>query len=359
MPRVWTIILVLAACAQACWAQASVRMKPIAQIASDADILLEDVATIDGAGAPALRRLVLWSRTSQTVPPRTVSPDLIKTTLKAGGHNLGRITVSGGDAAIHIAEASPAAAQTASPVQSASPAAAHTDTIRSVVPSAIASLLNAAEGDLKLDFDKSDAELLATTIAGRTYTIAPLGRSDRQPLHVRVYEGDTLVVARTLRVGVHVRRSVAVAVQPIDRQTPITDALITTEERWVEPSADVARPSDVVGRIAKSRINAGDAISSRQLSEVFAVRKGETVVVDCVSGGVVVRAQMRARSDAKVGDVIEFSPLANDVTGRDKADARKRDKPSTITARVAAPGKAVMVVASDAPPASAASSTGG
>jgi flagella basal body P-ring formation protein FlgA len=346
MPRLRFMLTALCGLAAACHAQTLVRMLPVARLAPGEQIVLGDVATVEGPGAEALRVVALWSKEDATARPNRLSPEQVREVLDKGGQNMGRIAVSGGATRVETYVAASAIAAPLS--QEPSSVIRSGPSIRSAIPAAIGSHLGVDERDLQLTFDETDAALLNVATTNRTYTIAPLGRSDRQPLHVRVYEGDRLVVAKTVRVGVLVRRTVAAALTDIERQTTVTDAMVGSEERWLPPTTSVVDRADVLGRVSKVKISAGKAIEAREITEQLVVRKGETVVVDCLSGGVVVRAQMRAKSDAKVGDVIEFSALSSDVTGREKSRTKGRaSKPASVSARVAGPGKAVMVVASE------------
>jgi hypothetical protein len=199
MPRLRFMLTALCGLAAACHAQTLVRMLPVARLAPGEQIVLGDVATVEGPGAEALRVVALWSKEDATARPNRLSPEQVREVLDKGGQNMGRIAVSGGATRVETYVAASAIAAPLS--QEPSSVIRSGPSIRSAIPAAIGSHLGVDERDLQLTFDETDAALLNVATTNRTYTIAPLGRSDRQPLHVRVYEGDRLVVAKTVRVG--------------------------------------------------------------------------------------------------------------------------------------------------------------
>jgi flagella basal body P-ring formation protein FlgA len=131
----------------------------------------------------------------------------------------------------------------------------------------------------------------------------------------------------------------------LSRGTPLDEQTTTREQRWLPVTARVGSATELQGRVAKSAIREGSVIELRQAEEALVIRKGELVAVDCISGGVVLRSQMRARQAGKAGDVIELTSLTPPKREKSKKgrDAQERAQPVVVRARVAGPGRAVVV----------------
>ncbi|HLP85497.1 MAG TPA: flagellar basal body P-ring formation chaperone FlgA [Phycisphaerales bacterium] len=340
------IFAVLAFLAAACVAAAqdAVRLKPAVTITSEQRITLADVAHIEGSQAAELRAIVLRE---QAQVGSTISLADIRAAIKsAKSVNGGRVALSGGDVSLVAPVATtPAAPRVTQPTHSTTNAATVLR-VRDALPEFLAHTYGVALNELQVTFTDSDAEKLATPLDNRTYTFAPQGTSDRPPVHVRVYDGDTLVAAFTTRVGVMVQREVVLAKADISRGTPLDAATTTREKRWMPLASNSARPDEVAGRIARSTIRAGSVIELRNTDDAIAVRKGDLVAVDCISGGIVLRSQMRAKANGRVGEFVEFTPTTpsrGDRAQKRAGSSTERAQIKTIRARIAGPGRAVVV----------------
>lgn len=308
-------------------------------------ITLGDIALVDGPSAEALRAIEVWpgaqadASRGAIAPPRQIAPELVRQRLEAAGVNMGRVTIDG--APVRLEDASQNLPRGQAAPSSQRPLATPSGpTVRDALPAALAKHLGVGEGDVRITFDASDEALLATATTGRTVTIAPLGQSNRPGFHVRVYEGDRIVIAQSVRLRALVKREVLVATAPIERGQALGEANTTREERWLATAAPWLDAS-ALGRVARGRIDPGELIEPRSVEEALAIRKGEVVMVDCISGSVVVRAQMRALADGRVDEVIEFGPLAPGTSGRERAARASREQ-GLVRARVAGPGRAVV-----------------
>lgn len=329
-------------------AQDVVRLRTSATVPASGVVTLGDIATIEGSQADALRTIVLRERAEAG---QHIGIDDVRAAMRgAKGVNSGRIALSGAAVALvaPMTAAAPVAPTPASTTEQATGAR-----VRDALPAFLAGEFAVLPEDLQLTFSDGDADELDVPLTNRTFTLATQGSSDRVQVHVRVYEGDKLIIASTVRVGVMVRRDVLVATRELSRGTPLDEQTTTRESRWLPVTTRVGKPEEIMGRVAKAVIREGSVIEQRQAEEALVIRKGDLVAVDCISGGVVLRSQMRARQAGKNGDIIELGSLtpARRERSRKGRDAQERSQPVVVRARVAGPGRAVVVT--EAPEAAA------
>ena len=287
---------------------------------------LADVAELRGDAAVGLGGLVVGEAGATRVDLAAVRRALEGRV----GTNLGRLTLSGSACAVRVGAAMSAVAPTAG--GATAPAGAALETVRTRVAAKIAEVVGVEAAGLRLAFDEGAAgrALLGMGVAGRTVVVQPAGAGERMPLSVRVYEGDRLLASGTVRVGVLVRREVVVARRDLTRGAAFDAERVGAETRWVEPGVSPAAMADVLAATARGRVEAGGVIETRHIETPLAVKKGDLVAVDCLSGSVAVRRTARARAAGREGDVIEVQTL----------ESRK-----SFRARVSGPGTAVLVVA--------------
>ena len=302
-------------------------------------ITLGDVAAVEGAGAESLAKIAIpeaaWFADANG--GRTLDIAAVRRLLSdTKGVNLGRIALSGQRVEWRQKVAQPPPAPPRPSLQGDDAGGVR---VRDLLHDRVATALGVAPTDLRVSLDEGDAEILNTSVEGRTVTITPMGESDRPPLAVRVYEGDRLIAARSTRVGVLLRRQVVLAARDIRRGELLDPSLLLTEERWLAPSIDAATLEDAAGKSARGAIEAGAIITNRDAEEPIVVRKGERIVVDCMVNGVLVRNTMRAGAQARIGDVIVVESLTSE-RGERRGEATQ--KPSTVFARVSAAGQAVV-----------------
>lgn len=337
--QLWSALASLALVALA-QAQDIVRLRTTAAVPAGGIVTLADVATIEGSQADILRAVVIRDNAAAG---QTLSLDDVRSALRrTTGVNSGRVALSGASVSL----VAPAAVQPApAPAPMTQPAAAAGTRVRDAFPAFLAREFAVLPQDLQLTFSDADAATLDTPLTNRTFTLATQGSSERVQVHVRVYEADKLITAATVRVGLLIRRDVLVATRDLTRGTPLDDQTTTRESRWLPVSARAGKPAELTGHMAKSAIRAGSVIESRQVEEALVIRKGDLVVVDCISGGVVLRSQMRARQAGKVGDMIELTSLTppRRETSRKGRNAQERPQPVVVRARIAGPGRAVLL----------------
>ncbi|MCX5662767.1 MAG: flagella basal body P-ring formation protein FlgA [Planctomycetota bacterium] len=78
-------------------------------------------------------------------------------------------------------------------------------------------------------------------------------------------------------------------------------------------------------------LRAGTVVGPQHLRSPTVIRRGDAIVIRCISGGLVVKTVGRAGQDGGVGDVI---------TARNE---RSRDASGLLSVRVTGPGEGVIV----------------
>lgn len=339
----------LVACGSA-RAQTVVELRPSARIAQGKTPTLDDIALVTGDQAAQVAQQSVaalldgggaggsgGSSGSDGTWKRITAEDIRRVLDANVSLNAGRLSVRGAACEVLVGS-------TPAPVrQAARPAAASAPTgpnVRDLVIQKIAALLEAGADDLRLSFSEQDADLLGTPITGRTVEIQGLASGDKLPLLVRVFEHDRIVAGGRIRVDALVRRQVLVSRAPFKRGEPIAPEALATETQWLAPSVRPASLEQASNAVARNKIDPGDPVMADDVEPPIAVKKGEVVAVDCLSGGIIIKGLGRALATGRTGDVIEFEAANGD--GRRKGDVR------TYKARISGPGHAVTVTTAQA-----------
>ncbi|MCA3005461.1 MAG: flagellar basal body P-ring formation protein FlgA, partial [Phycisphaerales bacterium] len=161
--------------------------------------------------------------------------------------------------------------------------------------------------------------------------------SPRVGLLIEFYAGDRRVRSENIAARVQVRRTAVVPSAAIDRNTEITVDAVRTEELWVAPGDPVSvRTQDVVGQLARRRLEPGRPITRSDLLSPVVINRGDLVWVNRPVGGMMVKVRARATAAARAGE-----PIVLQVEGSKR----------TFTARAVAPGSATLSGPADADPA--------
>lgn len=291
--------------------QGTIALRGAARVEPGAPVRLGDVASLTGAEAEALAGLVLIPSDARRGRD-TIDTELVRRAIdeRAGGTNWGRLTLGGASCVILPPQgAAPSAARPAS----TEPAVTVTGTVRAVVADRLGRMLDASPTDLRLVFDDSDREVLGLPVGGRIVDVRPTGLSERMPVQVTVYEvgGESIAAARTIRVGVQVRRPVVLAAVARRRGDLVGPGDVTGEFRWVGPATAAMTPDRVVGSAVRSRLTPGAVVTPQDIEPPIVVDKGDLVAVHCVSGTIVVRLTARALGSARDGEVVRLQSLVD------------------------------------------------
>lgn len=201
-------------------------------------------------------------------------------------------------------------------------------TVRDAIATRLAMLLGVPGADLRLTFEARDGGVLGTGVEGRAVDVQPTGSADRMPLAITVLEGERIVISETISVGVLVRRPVVVAQGVMGRRERVDPARVTSETRWIGPTADPATMADLAGAVTRVRLEPGEIVLRGHVEQPFVVRRGDLVTAYTSAGTIMVRTRARALDKARVGEVVE---LESEQGG------------SRFRARMSGPGRAVVV----------------
>jgi len=307
-------------------AQDVIALRSSATLEGTGPIRLDQIAEISGPSAQRLSAVVLDAAELVEDKQGWVAIDLdrVRGTLeKLGTENWGRLTLRGSTCNARRLDAQPAPAPKP---DSPTPALAQGPTVRDVVTARLAQVFDADERNLKLIFDESDAKLLNTATAGLIADVQLVGKSERQPVSIRLYRDLTTVASGQLRVTVSIKRSVAVAIGGVRRGQSLDESTLISEERWVGPTIRPADPEAVRGQFARGRISAGQVIEVTDIEPPVVIKKGEMADVVCLSGDVSVKVKARALESGRLGERIAFQMVDS-----------KRD----FRARVEGPSRAI------------------
>lgn len=336
MPRRFVILItlsILSAFGPVCLA-GTVTLRASATVHTDAPITLGDIATLEGAHAVSLSGVVV--RQADVKTPRPVTLDEVRAALDNHGVNWGRLALRGGQSC-DLRAVAPVAASTSAPGRSsgadpgdATPAPSAGERVQGRVIETLAALFGVEHDDLRIGFDDSSRELLATPVQGRRVDVqTSTASSSRLMIRVWVYEGDRVVAHGTVRADVRVRVNAVVLRAAISRGDRLTSEHLGQETLWMEPSGapPVRAMPDALGAVAKTRLDAGSVLRTDHIEAPLVIRRGDLVSVHALAGGLTVRTHARALADAREGELVELS--------------RARDR-KPFVARAAGPGIAVL-----------------
>ncbi|MEM0984419.1 MAG: flagellar basal body P-ring formation chaperone FlgA [Planctomycetota bacterium] len=328
-------VLITLAVASACLAD-TIRLHPTARVAEGTDVVLRDIAALDGAAAVALGGVVVLPASERSSHWATMEAGEIRRQLNESGRvNWGRLELHG--RAVRVAPGMPE-----KPDKKTTPAADAADeakndvsgpgapTVRDLIAPRIATMLADAELETRIRFEARDANLLDVEILGRHVELKPVALAETTPIRVIVYEGDLIVASGTVRVGVQVRRTVVTTTTNVRRGEVLAQNHVGVAQRWVGPEIRPATSAESLGSLARSQIPAGTLITADHLRSVTLVHRGEQVRVRYLARGVSLEGDAVALEDGSAGDRI----------GIRLGDSRTR-----LVGRVSGPGLVIVAAA--------------
>lgn len=315
MNRIATLISIFVALLAGAAAHAGVRLNARATVAPG-PVALADIATLEGDDALALATVEIEPDAVAAAGAQRrfeINLDQVRAALDRHGVNWGRVALSGASCLVRVAGDGPApATDGADDEPERAPEIVSLDgpqTVRTRVAALLATLFDAEPRDLRLLFDERDDDFLATPEWGRRIDLQPnsTGSSSRQSVTVRIFEGERLVEARTIRIDALVRREVLLLAADVRRDDTIRREHLVPETVWFDPAeeAPVHALEHAVGMHARTRLEAGDILRQGDIEPPLLVRRGERVTVHCISGGVALRVKARAEHDARMGELVE------------------------------------------------------
>lgn len=296
-------------------AQDAVQLRQTARLAAGAAVRIGDVAMLVGPEAQKLQEVLIGGvDPARAGEASSVSMDALRAAIEQaaakGLVNAGRLSISGSQCrvmaggVVESASIEPAAAAKATPVTAEQAAALSADTIRTMIIAKAVEAAGLPAADVRVLFETRDASILDKSVSGRVATITTSGSGEKLVYSVRLYEKDALVAQGEVRVGVTVRREVAVVNATLDRGSPLSTADYTVQEQWLPLTRKPAPIAEIDGTVLKGRLNAGDVIESRLIEDPLSVKKGDQIVVDCINGGIVLRTVAIATASGRQGEII-------------------------------------------------------
>ncbi|MCB9840959.1 MAG: flagellar basal body P-ring formation protein FlgA [Phycisphaeraceae bacterium] len=320
-----------------------ITLRPAVRVTGNGPVTLADIADLSGHPAEALAGVVVLETASASWA--TLDLDAIRAAIDAQARPVwGLIALSGSACRVRsIATAADAAPPGAGDGEASPTPPTDPTTVRAVVEHRLAAALGCTVADLRLEFDDRDTALLAMSAIGRTVDAQPTGFSERMPLRITIYEHEQILRAEQVRVGVLVRRHVAVASSTLARGVALTEAHVQPDTRWIAPDIVPIGPDEAIGMVVRGRVAAGTPITRRDVETPLLVQRGEELTAHSVSGAIALQLPVRALEDGREGDVIRCTPLS-----RSTWDNRSRDDRELLV-RVAARGVGVVVEGRDQP----------
>lgn len=310
----------------------SIRADPAAQ-----QLRLMDVAALQGEQADNLGDVVVVPDIAAAHAAAAnpgwfeLTLDSVRDALDQQNVNWAKVILRGGKCTIRVADAKVPLQQRQEPRPRARHANVELDgpsTIKTCIARRLAALYGVEAGDLKLSFNSEDSETLAILTGGRQVEVNPTGTAatSRMPIGVSVYSGDQIVLSRSLMVDVLVRREVVTLGTEVTRGTTLAESTLSSAEQWVAPSSRTPlRMDQAVGSKTLAKMAAGQVVYAGDVQSPLACQRGDTVVVHCISGSVVVKMRAKALGSARDGEIVQLTvegsrtPISARMNGQHQA----------------------------------------
>jgi flagella basal body P-ring formation protein FlgA len=303
-------MLVLVVCGQVA-AMDRVQLKSVAS-SDDNLVQLREIAWLTGDTAEKLGgSIVAQLRENQT--DGRITLDTVREHLTNMGVNWGRFNLSGAaQCQVTIASAqSQKQTQATAVVTNPHQAIAATDAI-SIEEYALRYLLNytgLSDQELVVAYSKADKLELAQSALSDRFEIEAVGNAKlgQIPLVIRRWRNNTMAGEFRVIAQVSCKTLAAVVVENVRRgqsfgpsDVQIQEVLITNEQ------TPVRKLRDVVGRVAARNVRKNQVLFEDDVQQPFMVQRGEQITVRALVGGMVIRTNARAMSDAAMGDLVEL-----------------------------------------------------
>lgn len=306
----------------------TVTLRATVRLAPDEALTLGAVAQIEGTQRERLAGIALGGEGAAPGAWRVIDAEGVRGLIEASGASYGSVVVRGARASVTRAWA-PGEGPAVAPSGGVVGPVPGVVTVREHLESWLRSRYGVGAEDMRVTFEERDDGVLGTPTDGRVVEVRLIGNSARPALRVTVYERDAIVLTETLRIGVRVRVEAPIAVLPLRRGERVSVEGFEVRSVWTDPIDPPAEVSALAGQVLRRAVSPGEVIRFGQLETPVVVTRGQDVSVRTVRGSVVVTTIGRARHDAGEGDILELD--ARDRSGR------------RFTARVAGPGRAVMI----------------
>jgi len=131
---------------------------------------------------------------------------------------------------------------------------------------------------------------------------------------VCVFERNTRLEKRIVRVGLRVRRDVIVADRYLERGTVLTDDDVRVIEKWVTriPANVFCSSDDVIGKKLSTRVYPRTELRRTMLRERIAVKRGKLVRIVLERGPMRITTVGLSEENGAEGDVIKVKNISSE-----------------------------------------------
>ncbi len=311
--------------------QNAVALRRTAALDGPSAVTVGTVAEVTGPEAERLRGIVVLERAEAGTAVISVAE--VRAALGRAKVNWGRVSLSGSESRVAVAgpEAAVPEKRSSGEKRAFNPAEAQAGTVHAAVLARLAELYAVGPEDLRVKLASLPPEaagVLAEGIGARRVEARPgaSSGSGRVPLKVEVFAGDRLERSAAVSAEVLVRRRGVGVSSTAARQQALTDEALVEVEAWLPPGEPAPlRRAEVAGQLARRRIEPGRPITAEDLQSPVVVNRGDVVLVDCLSGGVVLKAKARALGTARDGELVRLQlesggkPFQARMNGRGRA----------------------------------------
>ena len=312
-PLILALAIALAATLAAPALGASVRLRGAALVDAGSPVTLGDIALLEGAAAEALAGVEVAEGDARAGAPVTVTLADVRRAVREAGASMGRLAISGTSCVVR--RRAPAAETGARRARDRAERPRHEAldlagpaTVRTRLAQMLPDHYMTDAGRIRVRFDRADQDLLETPVWERRVALTPRTSeaSRRLLVDVRLFDGERIVLERTIGADVEVRREALALRHGVERGEEIGAADLEPVDRWMAPDggAPVPESSRAVGMLARKDLRAGETLRESDLVAPLAVRRGEAVTVVCLNGEVGLQARGRVLDDGRVGELV-------------------------------------------------------
>jgi len=323
----------------------TVRLKRGAVVETEQALLLRDVADLEGVYASGLAETLIVSTAAELLDGSgsgSVSLDRVRSALKRDGAIMGRLTFAGAVCTLRSgtperrgSDDDAEAVKARSAWRTLDDWKSETEaTVEIAIVRRFMSELGVGADRLRLKFKPGSEEVLGLCSTTRRTLIEPVSTYTSSVVLLRVERylpSGSLERADTVSVEVQVLRSVLKLREQVSRRDSIPGGVLEASSEWLAASVDAIDASEafkLVGKLAQTRLEAGTILLQTHVEEPIAVERNSLVQVIYHVDGFVLKTQARARSEGRVGEIIEV---------------RVEDTKSSFLARVDGPGRVIVV----------------
>lgn len=312
----------------------NIRIRPDALIDHD-HIQLSDVAVIEGFTADQLSELgnMAIAEAPAFGQSKLITLNDIRAKLAGAGVNMAVVRLKGASRCV-VRRPTEMPTEQDAPQDVSARKTASEQSLRAQIQRFIDGRLVEYGGKAEINFRRTPASLLALSGPAYTFEIEP--RSSRKlgtfELLVTIQHGPAEAQTHKVAVEVALKKSVIVAISPINRGQTITRADIMTEQRSFKKLEHIGmtKPATVIGQEAKRDIRMGDMIKPGDIKSKVLVKRNDLVSIRSVRNGIAIESTGKALADGALGDSIEVRNEGSEetfwaqVTGLRRAEALGR-----------------------------------